>query len=121
MIARRSCPSERGDRVSAREHNGEAPVEVTRVPRVRERRARLRGHHWRRACIGFACRFDAGVPMDIHWSCRRIAQYLIGRGYNLHTIYDEISILEGDDRRPEYGVDRRGLDWVDLLKSYVFE
>jgi hypothetical protein len=50
-----------------------------------------------------------------------LAQYLISRGYNLHTIYDEIGILEGDDRRPEYVADRRGLDWVDLIKSYVPE
>ena len=28
-----------------------------------------------------------------------LAQHLIGRGYNVHTIYDEIGILEGDDRR----------------------
>ena len=28
-----------------------------------------------------------------------LAQHLVGRGYNVHTIYDEISILEGDDRR----------------------
>jgi hypothetical protein len=28
-----------------------------------------------------------------------LAQHLVGQGYNVHTIYDEISILEGDDRR----------------------
>jgi hypothetical protein len=29
-----------------------------------------------------------------------LAQHLINRRYSVHTIYDEIGILEGDDRRP---------------------